>query len=226
MLGSLLAKLARIDERPLEQIDRDIDDELAAHLSQLEHDLVLEGLSPDAARAEALTRFGNPQTHKRRCRDVALQERRMKTYAQMIVTVGCGLLLGAVTTAVWFSQQSANAALVSMNTRMEEMSRALNSRAPAPIAADPTAVALGTVYITGAPVSRPGQYNLPASGLSLRRLLAAASVNTSLVESADVRRAGPGGRVERLSGKDLNNGAGPDIELRADDLVTVHEAPR
>ncbi|HZW07023.1 MAG TPA: permease prefix domain 1-containing protein [Phycisphaerales bacterium] len=226
MLNALLARLSRIDERPVEQIDRDIDDELTAHLLELEHDLILKGLSPAAARETALSRFGNPDNHRRRCRDVALQERRMKTYAQMIVTVACGLLLGAVTTSVWFSQQSANAALLNMSTRMDEMSRALSSRVPAPVVADPTALGLGSVYITGAPVSRPGQYSLPANGLSLRRLLAAAGVNTPYVASIDVRRAGAGGAVERLSGRDLGDGAGPDIELRADDLVTVHEAQR
>ena len=93
MLDALRTYLSRIDQRPAGQIDRDIDDELATHLALIEDDLIESGLSPAAARQTALFRFGNPHTHKRHCLSVALKERRMKIYAQIIVTIACGLEL-------------------------------------------------------------------------------------------------------------------------------------
>lgn len=227
MLDSLRTYLSRIDQRPVQEIDRDIDDELAAHLSAIETDLIESGLSPAAAQKEALSRFGNPQTHKRRCRDVALMERRMKTYAQMIVTVVCGLLLGVVTTMVWVNQQSANAALASMNARMDELSQSLNVRIPA---AQPpsTTPSYNNVYISGTPVGRPGQYSMPPDGLSLRRLMAASGVNTKFVKEITVRHSPKysDGATERISAQALAEITGPDIDLRNEDLITVTEAQR
>jgi hypothetical protein len=223
MLDSLLAHFGRIDQRPVEEIDRDIDDELSAHLSELEHDLILSGLAPAAARAEALSRFGNPQTYKRHCRDVALRERRMKTYLQVIIPTACGLLLGAVTTSVWFNQQSANATLATMSTRMDELNQTLASRTQAP--QQLTSPSYRNVYIAGTPVGRPGQYSMPADGLSLRRLMAASGVNVKFVKEVAVRHSpkfGPG-ETERLSGTVLADVTGPDIELQNDDLVTITE---
>jgi hypothetical protein len=226
MLDSLRTYLSRIDERPVEQIDRDIDDELATHIALLEDHLIQSGLSPAAARETALSRFGNPQSHKRRCRDVALMERRMKTYAQIIVTIACGLLLGAVTTSIWFNQQSANAALAGMSSRIDELSQSLSTRTPAPQPS--TATSYNNVFITGTPVSRPGQYAMPMDGLTLRRLMATAGVNTKFVKEITVRHSPKftDGGTERLSAAALADVTGPDIDLKNDDLVTVVEVDR
>lgn len=228
MFDALRAYLSRIDERPVEQIDHDIDEELATHLFELEHDLTLTGLSPDAARREALSRFGNPQTHKRRCRDVALMERRMKTYAQTIVTIACGLLLGVVTTSVWFNQQSASAAIADMNQRMDELTRSLTSRVPAGANAsvEPAAPA-SSVYISGSPVTRPGHYQMPAGGLTLRRLLAVSGVDPRFVKEVVVRHRNehtPELPHETMLGRQLADPTGSDIPLQAEDLITVLEA--
>lgn len=226
MLDALRTYLSLIDERPIEQIDHDIDQELATHLFELEHDLILSGLSPDAARQEALSRFGNPQTHKRRCRDVALQERRMKTYAQTIVTIACGLLLGVVTTSIWFNQQSANAALAGMSSRIDELSQSLSTRTPVPQPSNATSY--NNVFISGTPVSRPGQYAMPTDGLTLRRLIASAGVNTKFVKEITVRHSTKftDGGTERLPGAALADPTGPDIDLKNDDLITVIETDR
>ncbi|MFT3683622.1 MAG: permease prefix domain 1-containing protein [Phycisphaerales bacterium] len=229
MLDSIRAYLSRVDERPVEQIDRDIDDELNAHIAELESELVQSGLDPAAAQKQAISRFGNPQTHKRRCRDVALMERRMKTYAQMIVTVVCGLLIGAVTTMVWMNQQTANAALATMNDRVEKIARSLDQRTldPRTTATAPVQSSdWGVVYIKGTPVDRPGVYNLPAGGATLRRILAAAGVNDKFVARIEVRSNRPDSDTGRwtMSGDDLRDPGGKDVSVSDKDLITVVEA--
>lgn len=221
MFDALRTYLSRIDGRPVEEIDRDIDDELATHLSLLESDLIESGLSPVAAHETALCRFGNPQTHKRRCRDVALKERRMKTYTQIIVTIACGLLLAAVTTAVWFNQRSTNDALASMSDRMDQLSKTLGARtATIPPSSE------GVVYIKGTPVERPGVYNMPVGGATLRRMLAAAGVNDKFVGRVEVLAD----RFEKsngqwsMSGDEFRKSSGKDVEVRENDLITVVEA--
>jgi hypothetical protein len=220
MLDALRTYLSRIDGRPVEEINRDIDDELATHLSLLEGDLMQSGLSPATARAIALSRFGNPQTHKRRCRDLALKERRMKSLIQIAVPTVCCLMLAAVTTSIWFNQRSANEALVGMNARMDRLSSTIDTR---------TIVAktdgAGVVYIKGTPLERPGVYNLPASGATLRRMLAAAGVNDKYVGRVEIRA----NRFENdqgrqvVSGDEFRDPNGKDFPLQQNDLVTVIE---
>lgn len=225
MLDSLRTYLSRIDQRPVREIDRDIDDELAAHLSAIETDLIESGLSPAEAQKEALSRFGNPQTHKRRCRDVALTERRMKSYAQLILTVAIGLLLAALATSVWFNQQQTAHALDRMATRIDGLNQSLTTRAAPPQPANPS---YNNVYITGTPVGRPGAYAMPMDGLSLRRLMAASDVSTKFVKEIAVRHSPKygEGNTELFSAAQLADLAGPDIDLRNEDLITVTEANR
>lgn len=223
MLDALRTYLSRIDQRPVEQIDRDIDDELAAHLAELEHHLTDAGLSTAAARKEALSRFGNPQTHKRRCRDVALMERRMKTYVQIAATVVCALLLGALAVSAWINQQQTAHALDVMATRMDGLSQSLAMRSPPP--SQPSTPSYNNVYIAGTPVTRPGQYEIPSDGISLRRLLVASGVNLDFVRAVDIRHKDVNGKASGRSveGSDLRDPAGTDLELLPDDLITVVE---
>ena len=226
MLDLLRTRLARVDARPVREIDRDIDDELALHLEQLESDLIESGLSPAAARDEALSRFGNPHKHKRRCRDVALLERRMKTSAQITATIACGLLLAAVSTSLWFGQQSANAALVSMNEKMAGLASAVNSRTGQG-AAD---AARSAVLFVNGDVAKPGLYSVPAGGISVRRLLAVAGIDERDVNHVVITRKGSDGKTGRqaVAGTELRESDAKDVGLTGDDLVTVvrNEAPR
>jgi protein involved in polysaccharide export with SLBB domain len=149
----------------------------------------------------------------------------MKSLIQIAVPTVCCLMLAAVTTSIWFNQQTANAALATMSQRMDDLNRSLSARSPEPNVATPSNFGR-SVYITGTPVSRPGQYSVPAEGLSLRRLLAASGVNLKFVKDVDVRHSNKYGQPgnERLSAAAILDPAGPDIELLADDLVTIFEA--
>ena len=127
MLRALRTRFARIDERPVELIDKEIDDEFAAHLAQLEQDLIDSGTPAAKARDLALSRFGNPHTHKRRCLDVALKERRVKTYLQMTMTFACALLLAVTAATAWYNHRQTTHALDQMATRMDELHLSLNT---------------------------------------------------------------------------------------------------
>jgi putative ABC transport system permease protein len=61
---AILRRLANIFRRP--QVDRDIDDELQSHIALRIDDNLAAGMSPTAARRDALVRFGNPTTTKER----------------------------------------------------------------------------------------------------------------------------------------------------------------
>src|SRR5688500_4843624 len=52
------------------RFDRDLDDELAFHLTMREQELRDAGLAPDAARDEARRRFGNVTNLKEQTRDM------------------------------------------------------------------------------------------------------------------------------------------------------------
>jgi putative ABC transport system permease protein len=50
-------------------VERELDEELRFHVERETDKLLAEGLSPDAARREALRRFGGVERHKEACRD-------------------------------------------------------------------------------------------------------------------------------------------------------------
>ena len=49
-----------------------VDDEIAFHVDMLAEQLAAEGLPPEAARREALRRFGNLHGVRRRCYEISL----------------------------------------------------------------------------------------------------------------------------------------------------------
>ena len=59
-------------------VDRDIEDELAAHLEMKEADLVEEGFSAEAARAEARERLGDTEWVRSECRKIGVGIRRKR----------------------------------------------------------------------------------------------------------------------------------------------------
>ena len=81
----------------------------------------------------------------------------------------------------------------------------------------------GVVYVTGR-VSRPGTYAIPQVGtLTAWRVLIAAG-GTSLAEKFQIvvtRNSAEGKLEQRTTGIRHTDGGEPDIELRADDIVTV-----
>jgi predicted permease len=67
VLASLKRRLEALLRR--ERLDADLDEEMRFHLDQQVAQLVDEGMAPDAARTEALRRFGGVEKFKEECRD-------------------------------------------------------------------------------------------------------------------------------------------------------------
>ncbi|MGH9619341.1 MAG: permease prefix domain 1-containing protein, partial [Bryobacteraceae bacterium] len=63
----IMAKLLALVHK--RRLDRDLDDEVRAHLELAEHDALSRGLSPEAARREARLRFGGIEQMKEEHRD-------------------------------------------------------------------------------------------------------------------------------------------------------------
>ncbi|HTT68581.1 MAG TPA: ABC transporter permease [Gemmatimonadales bacterium] len=65
-----MRRLFRLPFRAFAHITRDLDEEVAFHLERRVEDLVAAGMPPDAARAEALQRFGDVEDLRAFCRAV------------------------------------------------------------------------------------------------------------------------------------------------------------
>ncbi|MBC7788600.1 MAG: ABC transporter permease [Anaerolineae bacterium] len=72
-------RVFRLPWRTAAHVTRDIEDEIAFHLEARVQELLARGLSPDAARTEAMRRFGDIDSARRYCRDVG--RRRHRTIA-------------------------------------------------------------------------------------------------------------------------------------------------
>ena len=60
-------------------VEQDVDDEVRFHVEMREREYIAAGLSPDAAHAEALRRFGNVEDVRESCYRIGHQrERRMR----------------------------------------------------------------------------------------------------------------------------------------------------
>ncbi|GMV25854.1 MAG: hypothetical protein AMXMBFR58_18850 [Phycisphaerae bacterium] len=80
---------------------REIDEELAFHLDQLEQELVESGTPPDRAAALARRRFGDPHRIARQCRAIVLREQIMTRRIHVAVTVLLALALVAAIGVAW-----------------------------------------------------------------------------------------------------------------------------
>lgn len=90
--------LPPVDPRTPQQVDRDIDDEFAFHLSMLADAERAAGRDDESARRIALKRFGDVSKWRKRCRSIALKERLMlqrinvaSTIILMLVVIGVGI---------------------------------------------------------------------------------------------------------------------------------------
>lgn len=83
MRGPRFRRLLRVPFQRRESVTREVDDEIRSHLEQRVESLVAQGLSPDAARAEAERRFGTvggalDGTRRRLHAQAAARQRRMR----------------------------------------------------------------------------------------------------------------------------------------------------
>jgi hypothetical protein len=74
---SLLRRISNIFSRL--RVDQDIEDELRSHIAMRTDDNIASGMSPEAAKRDAILRFGNPDIAKERVTavDVALTSERI-----------------------------------------------------------------------------------------------------------------------------------------------------
>lgn len=120
------------DPRPLRAIEADIDDELAFHVEESTRALAEGGLDADAARAEALRRFGDRGRVRRECVRTQMGERLVLQRIQIVMTT---VLVAAVGLLLWSNREArasmaaereANAALLS---RLEAQIALVGARA-------------------------------------------------------------------------------------------------
>lgn len=124
------------DARSTTEIEADVRAEIEHHLECKERELVERGCTAEAARLEALARFGDPASAREACVRIQTGERIMLQRIHFVVTV---LLLVAVLVLAWSthrsSQAAAQAAEVAAALRAEVAERAaLERRAPEPVA--------------------------------------------------------------------------------------------
>lgn len=100
------------DDRPTEEIDDEIEEELRLHLDLLVLDAERQGLEAEEARRRALSRFGDIASLSRRCREIKQGDAPMLRRLQAIATL---LLLAAVVFLGVRDWVSANAAVQHMN---------------------------------------------------------------------------------------------------------------
>ena len=116
------------DPRTPREIEGDIEDELAFHLEQRERELVGRGMSQQAARAEALRRFGDVEQVRAACRRVQTGGRIIMQRVTLVLVV---VLLAAIAWLSWAnvsSQRIARAEMQAMRANMERLAVELEKR--------------------------------------------------------------------------------------------------
>jgi protein involved in polysaccharide export with SLBB domain len=148
-----------------ERVACEVREEMGFHISKLEEELGAQGLEVGEVRARCRARFGDAE------RFVREGERIKSGDTIMLQRINLGLLVVMVVAVVVVAlrmsvaQQRSLAAIEKVSARLEEVGQVVARRAPAPAETE-----TGLVYISGE-VARPGPYQLPISGLTLRRAL-------------------------------------------------------
>lgn len=133
LLRTMADHLRPPDPRPLTQIQAEIREELEFHIEMRAADNTAAGMSPHAAREDALRRFGNVERIERTCRTILAGEQIMLQRLQAALTLA---LLGAVVylaIAHQRAQRASEAALAKMAEAVDRMaadSHALLAGAP------------------------------------------------------------------------------------------------
>jgi hypothetical protein len=105
------------DDRPLEEIEDEVREELALHLTLLTERLRSEGLDPATAERVAAERFGDVETITRDCRKIQQGDRPMLKRLQAVLTVLLVLGVGAVGWQQWRTSRLMN----QIDDRLEEL---------------------------------------------------------------------------------------------------------
>ncbi len=207
------------DPRSHQEVEHDIDDELEFHLEQLVAEERALGKPPDAARLEANRRFGSLEHYRKLCLNVNLKERIMLQRINLGLLVLVAIGLGFTAWQSWAAQSRTATAVEGLSKQLAVMRTAPASNA----AGVPTTSPPSSVTITGE-VARSGVYNIPAEGLTLKRLMAAAGWNGKNPVNATIQRLDNGKQnaTTAVTWAQLANPAAPaDPQLQPGDLVIV-----
>jgi protein involved in polysaccharide export with SLBB domain len=120
------------DPRTEQEIDADLDAEIAFHIEQIERELIEAGESPERARVQALERFGDVERIKRRCRRIALEERTMLQRINAVLMVVVLIALVGVSVQMFFSQRSSAKALEHIAAQIAAVQPSTPTFAPEP----------------------------------------------------------------------------------------------
>lgn len=176
-------------------LSRDIEEELASHLAFLRDELVAQGWSEEAADAEALRRFGNPNAVRDAC--IAISNGVAPMW--MRISVGLNILFAVLLLAgvamYLHSAQSARAAREVAQRHAQEAMQLIESR----LRQENWSADRGTVRIEGK-VARPGEYPTNIDNpRSLLELLDDAGGMSPDAAFISVRRSKHGGEETRAA---------------------------
>lgn len=179
---------------------REIDEELAGHMALLREECLANGMSSEAADAEASRRFGDVQTLRRRCIVVSHGGFTMwfrisialNIVFALILAVGAGVYLSATVrarAALDVAQADRQQALVTIEDSLRRSIWKAES---------------GQVRVEGL-VARPGEFDVSLDHpVPLRELLTLAGGPTEGAKVIVLRRAGAGGGEETRSLENLH----------------------
>jgi hypothetical protein len=227
---ALWNSLFTFDTSAARAVEDEMRSEFESHIAMIEDELRAGGLSAQDANAAARQRFGDEQRLRRAGRRIKLGER------IMLQRINFGVLVVLATAVVWMAVRSASAqreslaALQQVSERLEKITAASTRDASGPPALSaPSATAVerreagpvqGLVYITGL-VERPGPYQIPQSGVTLRRMLVSAGGLKNAAKSVTIEHRDTSRPVERFGIHEVVKAGGVDPELTTDDVITV-----
>jgi hypothetical protein len=162
-----LRRWFQTDDRSSSQVREDVREELRLHRDLLEADLIAQGLSESAARAQALARFGDPAAWEAQSCKVILEDRIMLQR----ITLGLVLILVA---ALGWNAWEARAARREMQGEMAKLREDLTAlMTPGRTRENPIREEQpGFVYMSSE-FKRPGPYQF-TKGLTLARIITSA----------------------------------------------------
>ncbi len=162
-----LRRWFQTDDRSASQVREDVREEIRLHRDLLEADLIAQGLSESAARAQALARFGDPAAWEAQSCKVIMEDRIMLQR----VTLGLVLILVA---ALGWNAWEARAARREMQGEMTKLRDELTAlMTPGKTRDNPIpAPSPGFVYVSDG-LARPGPYQF-TDGMTLARVITAA----------------------------------------------------
>lgn len=136
--GVLQRLIPPLEHRPKHEIEAEVREEIEFHLAlTAERIAEEERLDADSAKAEALKRFGDPESITRECTRIALKERIMlqRINTVLIALVAIGLLVVGIGT--WQQQAQTTAAFEQINEKLTGMAATQPETPPAAVQPEP-----------------------------------------------------------------------------------------